>query len=280
MLKIDYWNSLTKARSWLFVPGHRPDRFMKAKTSGADYVVLDLEDSVGPDRKSLARENIDRWLAADGTGVVRINGTGSPWHNDDLAMINGRCPVMLPKAERAENVAGVVDGLGSDPRVLVILETALGIFNAREVCAVSGVIRAVFGNADLSTELGVDLGNHAALAHARSQVVLASAAAGVVPPIDGATAGLTDEEATSIDSSHALALGFTGKSCLHPRQVPVVNAAFSLSEDEIEWAKRIVAAAGDGSIGAMNSKIVGKPIFDRARRLLARAGLGEQSQLG
>lgn len=263
---------LARARTLLYAPGHRPDLFSKASESGADAVVLDLEDSVGPTLKAAARENVRRWLEADGTGVVRINGLDSPWHEEDLAMLAWRrCSVILPKAASAAHTAGLLDRLGPQSCVVPLLETAAGILAAREVCAVPGVVRAIFGSADLARELGIDHTDRAALVHARCQVVLASAACGVAPPIDGVTSSLRDEQRLIADIRHAAALGFTGKSCLHPRQIPVVHATLAPSADEVRWARKVLASVGDGSARELNGQVIGKPVVDRARNVLAQA---------
>lgn len=267
-----FWTSLAQARSLLFVPGHRPDRFTKASRSGADGIVLDIEDAVAPESKAAARENIARWLASGGSGVVRMNGYGTPWYDDDLAMLREhRCAVMLPKATSAAEVADLLSHLPPGSGVLPLLETSTGILNATHVCAAPGVVRAVFGNADLAREIGIDLADQAALAFARAQVVLASASCAVPPPIDGVTVALTDIDLLRSDAEHAVNFGFAGKLCLHPRQVPVVNAAFSPSVEEVRWAQQIVAASGNGSVTALDGQVVGKPIVDRARRVLAQS---------
>ncbi|TDD70718.1 CoA ester lyase [Jiangella aurantiaca] len=263
------WSGLATARSLLFVPGNRPERFAKAAESGADDIVLDIEDAVAPDAKPEARKNIGTWLANGGSGVVRINDQGTPWYEDDLAMLaDWPCAVMVPKVTAPDQVWEVLDRLPRGSCVLPLIETAAAVLGARTICSVPGTLRAVFGNADLGRELGVDHADPSAMAAARSMVVLASAAAHLPPPVDGVTTALTDEKKVTIDSEHAVGLGFGGKLCLHPRQVPVVNAAFSPSTEDVRWAEEVVAAAGDGSVAALDGNVVGKPIVDRARRIL------------
>src|SRR5262249_50106718 len=105
----DIWNYAARARSFLFVPGHRHDRFEKAAGSGADAIVLDLEDAVADDMKDEARDNVQRWLAADGTGVVRINAIDTPWYENDVAALSDRpCAVMFPKASTPHQVVGLM----------------------------------------------------------------------------------------------------------------------------------------------------------------------------
>lgn len=264
--------SFALARSLLYVPGHRPDRFAKAVASGADCIVLDLEDSVGPDLKSEARENIHRWLSSDGSGLVRINGVDSPWYEDDVAMLHGReCAVVLPKASSSDQVESLLDRLTANSCVVPLLETATGVLAARNICAVPGVVRAIFGSADLASELGIDHTDRAALAFARSQVVLASAACGIAP-VDGVTSSVIDDDVLIADVEDAAAIGFTGKSCIHPRQIPLVHAAFMPSPEIVRWAREVIAVAGDGSVTALNGHVIGKPVVDRARRVLSQAG--------
>jgi citrate lyase subunit beta/citryl-CoA lyase len=263
--------SFAHARSLLVVPGHRPDRFAKAVASGADAVMLDLEDAVCTKYKVEARGNIDRWLAGGSTGIVRVNGIGTLWHEEDVAMLAGRrCAVMLPKTTDPDEVAGITARLGAGSWVVPAIETAAGVLAAHRICAAPEVSRIVFGNADLATDLGVDLADREALAHARCQLVLVSAAAGIAPPMDGVTAAVTDIELLTADARHALALGFSGKACLHPRQVAVVNTVFSPTADELDWARGVLAAAGDGSVSLHDDQVIGKPVIDRARLLLAR----------
>lgn len=263
------------ARSLLFVPGHRSDRFAKAENSDADVIVLDLEDAVGADAKSAARKNIDRWLGSGGSGIVRINAESSPWYDEDVAMLETlRCGVILPKIVNGDQVSSLVNRLAKGSWVMPLLETSAAILDAHKICAVPGVARAVFGNADLGSQLGIEHNDRTALLHARCSVVLASSVCELAPPVDGVTSSLTDDEALDADAAHAASLGFGGKLCLHPRQVPLVNEAFGVSADQLRWAQEVVAAAGDGSVTTCNNEIVGKPVIDRARRLLSQARHG------
>lgn len=262
---------LATARSLLFVPGDRPERFGKAAGSGADQIVLDLEDAVEPGHKVAARENVGRWLAGGGSGVVRINAVGTPWHAADLAMVAGHgCPVMLPKADSAEVVLATAAVLPAAAPIIVLVESAAGILAAQTICAVSGVVRAAFGSVDLGAELGVDPADRGALALARSALVLASAAAGLAAPIDGVTVGLREEDVVYDDACAAARLGFGAKLCIHPSQVAIVNRAFTPTTAEIAYARSVVAAAGEGGAGVLDGKMIDRPVLERARRLLAR----------
>ncbi|WP_191244975.1 HpcH/HpaI aldolase/citrate lyase family protein [Amycolatopsis deserti] len=261
---------LTSARSFLFVPGHRPDRFAKAAASGADVVVLDLEDAVGPESKAEAREHVRSWLADGHEAVVRINGSGTPWFSDDLTAVAGRArAVMVPKAEDRAVLNLVADRSGTE--VIPLIETATGVLLAAEVCAADPVVRPAFGSIDLAAQIGVDHRSHAALRHARSAVVLAAAAAGRGAPIDGVTTALDDEAVLRADLEHAIELGFTGKLCIHPRQAGPVNAAFTPTEAEIRWAEEVLASVTDGSVAVHNGQMVDRPVILRAQAILARA---------
>lgn len=269
------WKRYAIARSLLFVPGHSPERFTKAALSGADGVVLDLEDAVGQDRKDEARHNVLDWFARGGSGVIRINGTSSPWFEDDVAALSKRPHlIMLPKVAHPREISDLLIRLPPGSQVMPLLETASGVLNAREICATTGVLRAVFGNADLARELGIDMSDRQALSFARSEVVIASAAAQVSPPMDGVTANVTDDQSLSADVEHSVALGFTGKLCIHPRQVKTVNDAFLPSEEALSWARDVIAAANEnnGSISLLDGQVVGTPIIEQAQRLIARSG--------
>lgn len=268
--------ALAAATSLLFVPGHRPDRFAKAAAAGAGAIILDLEDAVAPDAKDEAREHVVAWLAKEGEdlAVVRINAPGTPWYNDDvdaIAALTGT-PVMLPKAESHDDVYELIAALGEFGAVLPLIETAAGVLGAREILSVPGVLRPAFGSIDLSAQLGIDPTDAQAMLFARSRLVVAAAAAGVAGPVDGVNTDITDDGALARDALHAASLGFTGKMCIHPRQLGAVHTAFSPTADEIAWAQKVLAAAaaGDGAVTVLDGKMIDKPVVDRARRILAR----------
>lgn len=262
---------LATARSLLFVPGDRPDRFEKAIASGADRVVVDLEDAVAPEAKSSARSAIDAWLRAGGTAVVRINGCDTAWHDDDVAMVAAHgCPVMLPKADD-DRVDAVASRLPASASVVALVETAAGVLAARRVAAHPAVERVAFGSVDLGAELDVDPEAWEPLLYARSSLVLALAAAGAAPPMDGVTTRL-DASALERAVADAARVGFGGKLCVHPDQVDTVNRAFTPAPEDVARARRVVDAAGEAGVTTLDGAMIDKPVVDRARRLLARAG--------
>jgi len=257
--------------SWLFVPGSRPDRFAKAAHSGASVVIADLEDAVAEADKESARASVAAALAAGSKLAVRINGVGSPWYNDDLALVAElSCIVLLPKAEDSRDAAHVVDAARSH-LVVPIIESAAGVLRLNELARTPGVARLALGNADLSAQLGTIPSDQTALLATRSMLVLASAAAGVHPPIDGVTLALRNPEATRVDAAHARRLGFGGKLCVHPAQVEIVDAAFAPTDDEITWARRVLApsASADDGVSVVDGRMVDRPIRLRAEAILA-----------
>jgi citrate lyase subunit beta/citryl-CoA lyase len=263
------------ARTFLFVPGDRPDRFGKAAASGTDVVILDLEDAVSPDRKVLAREHVSRWLEQQGRAIVRINGGATPWHSDDIAMVadhpGGVAAVMVPKAEDPLVLASFSEDLPGGIGVIPLIETAAGVLRSASVCSVPRVIRPAFGSLDLAAQLGVDHHERHALSSARSALVLAAAAAGCAAPIDGVTTDLADESVLQADLDHAVALGFTGKLCIHPSQVTLANRRLSPSPDQITWAHGVIETAKDGAVGVRDSQLVDRPVLLRAEAILSRA---------
>ncbi|AKP57224.1 citrate lyase [Mycobacteroides abscessus subsp. abscessus] len=266
------------ARSLLFVPGDRPERFAKAVDSGADAIVIDLEDAVAPDAKNVAREAAERWLREGGHAIVRINGSGTQWHADDVALAAAcGCPVMLPKACSASHVSEVVAELPPGTELIALIETAAGVLAAPEICATDGVVRVAFGSIDLAAELGINPEEHESMLYARSALVMAAAAAGQATPVDGVTTTLNDADLLLADAARAARLGFGGKLCIHPRQVPAINAQFSPSQDEVAWARR-VSAAVDGGASVVDGRMVDKPVVERAARILQRqSALAEES---
>ncbi|MFI6122123.1 HpcH/HpaI aldolase/citrate lyase family protein [Streptomyces sp. NPDC051064] len=257
---------IAAARTLLFVPGHRPDRFDKAASSGADLVIVDLEDAVAAEDKDRARRAAAEWPALGGRTVVRVNAPGTPWFEADLRMAAGLgCLVMVPKAEDP----AVLAEIAARCTLIALIETALGAERAYEVCSVPGVVRAAFGNVDLAAQLGVAHDDTLALIHARSRLVLASAAAGISPPVDGVTTAVRDVDALAADTAHARRLGFSGKLCVHPAQIAPAAAGFAPTESELRWA-RAVLGAGE-AVTTVDGHMVDKPVLERARRILARS---------
>ncbi|WP_236791863.1 CoA ester lyase [Amycolatopsis sp. GM8] len=260
------------AATLLFVPGDRPERFARAAAAGADLVVLDLEDAVAPDRKDAARQHVAEWLAGGHECAVRINAAGTEWYRRDVAAVAapGRA-VMLPKAEDLVVLHELAAALGETGCVLALIETARGVMDARDIAAVPGVRRLAFGSFDFAAQLGVAPADRAALGPARGALVLASAAAGLAGPIDGVTNDLHDGDLLTDDVSHARQLGFTGKLCVHPKQVPVAAAALRPKDAEVGWAQTVLDAVSADGVVAVNGQMIDKPALARACRILRQA---------
>lgn len=261
-------------RTYLFVPGNRPDRFEKARQSGAHAVILDLEDAVQGKQKDLARETVASWLSPERPVYVRINGTGTPWFERDLEVVclPGVLGVILPKAEFPEQVVQVAARLAGEARVLPLLETALGIWNARALAQAPRVERLAFGSVDFQLDTGIT-GEQEELLYARSRLVLASRIASLLPPVDGVTMALDDMTRLRDDVAHARRLGFGGKLCIHPRQVEIINRGFAPTEAEQAWARRVLEAAEATGAGALrlDGELIDRPVIERARSILAQA---------
>jgi len=259
-------------RSYLFVPGDRPERFDKAVATGADVVILDLEDAVSPGGKAIAREKVGEWLAAGNRAAVRINGAQSEWHERDLGLLRhpSLAAVVLPKAEEPSHIEAVSCIASAGMPIVPIVESAAGIWNVRALACTRGVTQLAFGSVDFQLDAGIE-GEGEALLYARSRLVLASAIARIAPPIDGVTTAIKDDDQLRRDIAAARALGFGGKLCIHPRQVAIVAASFRPTPDEIARAHRIVAAAevaGNGAI-QVDGKLIDRPMVERARNVLA-----------
>lgn len=265
------------ARSYLFVPGERPERFDKACASGADVVILDLEDAVVPQRKGEAREAVRDWLTRRGRAWVRLNGSDTAWFEDDCSLLDapGLLGVSLPKAETAEQLNRLAERLPEPLRLLPIVETARGIWNAGELAAAPKVDRLAFGSVDFQADTGI-AGDGNALLYARSRLILASAMARIEAPVDGVTVQLDDLARLGADVLDARRMGFGGKLCVHPRQVQAVNQGFLPSEQEVAWAREVMAIAdAQEEVGAisLNGKLIDLPVILHARRILGYAAV-------
>jgi citrate lyase subunit beta/citryl-CoA lyase len=257
------------ARSLLFVPGNRPERFAKAAAAQPDMVIVDLEDAVAPGDKDAARNHAAEWVAAGNPAMIRINGRGTAWYGADLAMVTSLgVPTMLPKAD-ADTIGAVA---ASGVRIVALIETAVGVLDAPVLARMPGVERLAFGSIDLASELGVEPADREAFMSFRSSLVVASAAARLAGPIDGVTTVLDDEIALRTDVRHARRLGMTAKLCIHPAQVGVVHEGLAPSAEDIAWARRIVAdMPSNGSATSIDGEMVDAPVLARARRILADA---------
>ncbi len=263
-------DELRSARTALFVPGDRPDRFEKAAASGTDLVVCDLEDAVSPERKPEALEWVADWLAGDARACVRTNAPGTTELVGELARLRGLpglVAVVVPKAEDPAELERIHRHL--DAPVVALIESAVGVARVVELAAAPGVSRLGFGHLDYSVDIGSGSGREAMLA-ARSAVVLASRLAELAGPFDGVTPELDDVDRVADDATYALELGFTGKLLIHPRQVAPARRTFTPSMEEVDWAQRVVAASEQAGAVRVDGAMVDAPVVARAWRLLRR----------
>jgi citrate lyase subunit beta / citryl-CoA lyase len=268
-------------RSLLFVPGDRPDRFAKAAASGADALILDLEDAVAPDRKIEARKSIaDALPGASVPMLVRVNPLDSAFHADDIAAIKGlpMAGVLLPKAEGAEDVRRLAEELPGVPILPIATETARAIFALGSYHAVADhLLGLTWGAEDLPAAIGATSSRdengayHAPYQLARSLTLFAAHAANV-PAIETVSPDFRDLQRLEIYARAGFRDGFSGMMAIHPAQVPVINAAFSPSPEQVEAARKVVDAfAANPGAGALqiDGKMVDAPHLKAAQRLLA-----------
>ena len=260
------------ARSWLFVPATRQDRFVKAATSGADRVILDLEDAVAPEAKENARQGLlGVPIPANIPVYVRVNAVTTPWFEGDIAVaaklvIAG---VLLPKAESGEHITRVRAKLPATHRIVPIIETALGAWNVLEVAKAQRVERLVFGALDFHLDTDME-DEEDTFAPVRSQIAIASKIARVGAPIDAVSLSIDDEEILKREAARSRRFGFAGKLCIHPKQIPITNNAFRPSDADLKWARGLLdelAKRPGDAVFSYRGALVDRPVIERAKRI-------------
>ncbi len=271
-------------RSWLFVPADSERKIAKALESEADALIFDLEDSVAVANKARAREILKQLPKHSGGPElwVRVNPIGSEFHKDDLhvirvAEIHG---IVLPKSESGADVIQLAHRTGNIPVHAIVTETAASLFGLLSYRDPKSPLAAMsWGAEDLSAALGAsskyDADKKLSFTYrlARS-LCLAGAVAAGVQPVDGVFSDFGDEDGLSAEAEAARREGFTGKLAIHPAQVPVINRAFTPSQDEVRHAEQIVAAFEahpDAGVLSISGKMVDRPHLLQARRVLERA---------
>jgi len=278
-------------RSWLYVPGDRPERFTKAVEKGADAVVLDLEDAVSAANKASAREHVADWVRNGNRGNaqvwVRVN-QGSLGLDDLREVVQpGITGVCLPKVDFAETVAEAVEVVESAERehglppecvsVVPLIESALGLENIRQITRSDRVVQLQVGEVDLAGDLGLSGGVDDHLGPIRSAVVVASVAAGITPPVGPVSTEFRDHEAFGVSTQLVKEQGFVGRACIHPDQVTIVNRIFTPSVEEITVARRLLdqldsaAVGGSGVAIGDDGRMIDEASARAARRVLSYA---------
>lgn len=268
-------------RSVLYVPGDKPRALAKARTLGADAVILDLEDAVAPEHKAAAREEVRQALASPWPCpvLVRVNGVQTPWAEADLTLARheGADGVVLPKVEAPETVSDLAD---FPLPIWAMIETPLGVLKAAEVAAQPNVAGLIVGANDLARALRTrPHPERLPLLHALSAVVLAARSAGKMP-LDAVYNDVRDPEGFGCECSQGRTLGFAGKTVIHPDQIAAANTAFGVSAEQAQAARELLSAweearAAGLSVATYRGALVEQMHVDEAQEQL---GLWEATQ--
>jgi (S)-citramalyl-CoA lyase len=271
-----------RARSWLFTPATRPDRFANAAAAGADVVILDLEDAVAPKDKAQARTTALDYLAgnpADGAlHALRINGLDTRSGISDLDALLGSSAapnfLVLPKTETAGHLQ-ILDRLltaaGRTIRLIGLIESARGLAAVEAIAtATPRLVGLMMGAADMAADLGAATAWEP-LAYARSRLIAACALADVTP-IDSPFFDIHNEDGLKQEVAAVVALGFAAKAAIHPAQIGAINAALTPSAETVEKARAILAENAKG-VGMVDGQMIDEAVARKARRTLAAAGI-------
>lgn len=276
-------------RSWLFTPATRPDRFDRAARSGADVLIVDLEDAVPPADKAAARDAALTALAAAPAAPIlralRINAPVTPEGLEDLLALmrlpQGGGPdfVIVPKVDSPETIRWIdtlLSGAGRPLPLVALIESAPGIAAVEDIARASPRLAALFfGAADLSADLGCATAWEPLLS-ARSRLINAAALAGI-EAVDSPFFDLTDSAGLQREAASALSLGFGAKAAIHPGQISTITATFTPTEAEILQARRILAESAKG-VAVVDGRMIDEAMARKARRILSRATCANQPQ--
>lgn len=277
----------TSARSYLYVPGNRPDRFDKALGSGADAIVLDLEDAVAPADKQQAAADVERWLSGVESRAcpiwIRVNAGDRQAEEVAMAVRAGADGLFVPKCDDVQALV-LLDydlvRLENEYRrtplaVSPLLETARGILDAPAIAAAPRVAFLQIGEVDLAADLDLEPGpTGEELLWARSRVVFASVAAKIPSPLGAASPNIRDTDAFADETRRLRRLGFFGRACIHPSQIATVHALNTPSQRDVDAATAIVQAlesAASGVATDARGNLIDEAVVRSARRVLERA---------
>ena len=259
--------------TYLFVPADRPERFAKALASGADRVIIDLEDAVTSKNKTVGRNAVKSAGLNWSRIIIRINDVASSEFECDVSVLR-RLPVqtiMVPKVDGQACLQRVVDAFDNARTLIPQIETVKSLFALPEILSAPHVDRVAFGHLDFALDLGTS-SDYEALAHVRSQIVLQSRLAGKPQPIDSVTVDFRDLGQAAADARFSQKLGFGGKLLIHPAQVEPVREAFLPSAEDIDWAHEVLRVLEEDQRGAVTylGQMIDYPVELRARRILAQ----------
>lgn len=262
------WPERRGWRAYLFVP---PRLFAKATDPDlrrGGPLILDLEDAVAPGAKERARDAVHRLLGSGCRAYVRINGSATPWFEDDLRILNSEALLgtLLPKAEDPDAVAHVAASLGGRASVIPLIETAAGLERVEPIAGGPRVERLAFGALDFRLDLGLGPG-WLELLYARARIATASRAAGLLRPLDSAEPDLSAGARFALVARRARRLGFGAKLCVHPSQVPVANRCLAPGPEAVAWARRVLEQPGTEP-RRIDGSMVDAPVVEEARRTL------------
>ena len=276
-------DSVRHACSFLFVPATQPERLPKALASGADLVIADWEDAVAPADKERARTALADALTAlpapqRARLLVRINSEATPWFAADLQALaqltaQGLAGAVVPKAERAQTLQAVAQAAGPQAALVPLVESVAGLAAADALAAAPQVARLAFGHLDFQVDAGMACAeDEQELLPVRMALVLASRRAGLAAPIDGVTVDTRNPERMGRDAERARRMGFGGKLCIHPAQVPVLHAAFDPDEAAVTHAQRVRQALeqAGGGVCVLDGRMVDAPVLAQAEQTLLR----------
>lgn len=276
-------DSVRHACSFLFVPATQPERLPKALASGADLVIADWEDAVAPADKERARTALGDALTAlpapqRARLLVRINSEATPWFAADLQALaqltaQGLAGAVVPKAERAQTLQALAQAAGPQAALVPLVESVAGLAAADALAAAPQVARLAFGHLDFQVDAGMACAeDEQELLPVRMALVLASRRAGLAAPIDGVTVDTHNPERMGRDAERARRMGFGGKLCIHPAQVPVLHAAFDPDEAAVTHAQRVRQALeqAGGGVCVLDGRMVDAPVLAQAEQTLLR----------
>ena len=264
--------------TYLFVPGSRPERFEKALESGADRVIIDLEDAVSADEKKQARSNV---AAALESGLmdqvfVRVNPLDTKDFEDDMGVLSGLRGsksglrgVVFPKAENPKGLHDACSALPAGLEMIAMIESARGVDRVKEIIGISAISQLALGGIDLGVDLNADASGPM-MDYVYAHLVLASRLADKLPPIGSPPVLIHEPAALEHDARRLRSLGVFGQLCIHPAQIEPIHAGFSPTGEEVAWAEKVVASSGGAAQVA--GEMVDKPVRARAELILTRAG--------